>query len=172
MRKPRVVRHAVTQPTDQSYRLIPLTQGQTAIVDAEDFAWLSQWNWCAVRRNSLGKFYAMRGQHVSMHRMILDCKSYVDHINRDTLDNRRINLRMCSKKQNAYNRISTKNKSGFKGVPMYKAHRNGWVAQITVNYKYWYLGTFPTKEEAAVAYDKAAKELMGEFAALNFPETA
>src|SRR5258706_13665947 len=60
MPKPRVVRHEVTQPLNESYRLIPLTQNQNAIVDVEDFEWLSQWYWMAMFSPEADTFYVIR----------------------------------------------------------------------------------------------------------------
>src|ERR1700719_1891410 len=127
MPKQRVVRHAVTQPSDQSYRLIPLTQGQNAIVDAADYEWLNQWNWFADWSEPTKSFYARRHKKtedghypiVRMSREILKCGpgEEPDHKNHDTLDNRRENLRLSTHSQNCCNkRISPKNTSGFIGV--------------------------------------------------------
>ena len=71
MPKLRVKRHAVTQPLDQSYRLIPLTQGQNAIVDVEDFEWLDQWNWCAQWTGR--HFYAVRHDGIELRSMAECC---------------------------------------------------------------------------------------------------
>src|SRR5882762_1985840 len=101
----RVSRHEVTQPLDESYRLIPLTQGQNAIVDAADFEWLSKWNWQAQWDEHTKGFYARRalygGGAVIMHRLIYKspCKQ-VDHKNHNTLDNRKLNLRGCNQQEN------------------------------------------------------------------------
>lgn len=86
----------------------------------------------------------------------------VDHINGDRLDNRRLNLRVCTRSSNAKN---TSTKVGYKGV--HKNHRGKWIAQITKNYNCHHLGTFRTAEEAAIAYNDAASILHGEFARLN-----
>jgi hypothetical protein len=174
--KYRVKRHAVQQPLDQSYRLIPLTQGQNAIVDTKDFDWLNQWNWCARWDKDTKSFYAMRKirkgdrwPDVMMARVILGCKPRKDsdHINHDTLDNRRNNLRSATRSQNKANSDKYKgNKSGFKGV-----HRGGrkWIACIMHNGKRRVLGRFYSAKEAARAYDQGAKRAFGEFAFLNFP---
>src|SRR5712664_3648473 len=117
MPKRRVLRHEVTQPSDTSYRLIPLTQGKNAIVDTKDFEWLSQWNWCAECVD--GYFYAIRRsfrKRISMHGAILKIKTGEegDHRNHDTLDNRRKNIRRCTRTQNARNvRKPWDNRSGF-----------------------------------------------------------
>ena len=99
------------------------------------------------------------------HRLVMGLpKGLVDHINRDTRDNRIINLRLCSHAENLRNRGKTKaNTSGFKGVTYSKA-RNKWVAQIKKNYKTHFLGYFASAEAAADAYNKAALELFGDYA--------
>lgn len=170
----RVMRHAVTQPLDPSYRLIPLTQGQNAIVDAEDFDWLSRWNWCAQWEERTQSFYAVRGEKKNgrnktfkMHRVILDCipGELGDHENHDTLDNRRRNLRKCTYSQNAQNSRRRFSSRGFRGVTPYKGR---WLARICINRKSIIIGTFDTPKGAANAYDEAAKRLHGEFAMTNF----
>lgn len=174
MQKPRVKRHAVTQPSDPSYRFIPLTQNQNAIVDAADYEWLNQWNWQAAWREACKSFYAHRTQHthgefIGMHSLIMNCKN-VDHKNHDTLDNRRGNLRRCTTSQNHYNRAKApSNKSGFKGV-CWSKEMHKWVVQIKVAKKNTVVGYFTSVEDAARAYDEAAKKLHGEFAYLNFPQ--
>ncbi len=93
---------------------------------------------------------------------------YVDHINGDTLDNRRENLRPATHQQNTWNRkLATNNTTGFKGV--YRTPAGTFMAQICKDGHIHRLGTFPTAEAAGHAYDDAAVELFGEFAALNFP---
>lgn len=105
-----------------------------------------------------------------MHRIVLDAPqgTLVDHKNGDRLDNRRCNLRLATRSQNAAN---TPPKPGrLKGVFFDKA-RNLWQARIMVNWKERYIGRFLTQEEAARAYDLKAREYFGEFAALNYPES-
>ena len=168
MPKQRVVRHAVTQPLDKPYRFIPLTQRQNAIVDIGDFEWLNQWNWCAVWDSDCKSFRAFRKGGVrAMHRFIMECSSkeeQVDHKNHDTLDNRRENLRKCSKDQNAKNRRARKI---IKGVHFHK-RLGKWEARIRVGKKNHYLGLFLSQKDAAIAYDKAATKYFGEFACLNY----
>lgn len=93
---------------------IKLTQGKVALVDDADYDWLNQWNWYAKRPWYGGHFYAARGPRkngkrttVYMHRLITNCpRDYeVDHINADTLDNRRANLEIVTKKQNLDRRM-------------------------------------------------------------------
>jgi hypothetical protein len=98
----------------------------------------------------------------------------VDHINGNGLDCRRENLRLCTAKENAHNRKPwAKAKiSKFKGVTRYHPRRPGWDAQICSDGKVLYLGHFATEEEAARAYDSAARDAFGDFALLNFQVAA
>ena len=176
MPKRRVKRHSVVQPLDKSYRLIPLTQGQNAIVDAADFEWLSQWVWYAQWKRSTRSFYARRSgprpkRGIKMHRVIMKFSEgkEVDHINHDTLDNRKNNLRICTREQNARNfKQDVRNSTGFWGVFEEKG-RITWRATFKVKGKRIKLGNYATKEEAAHAYDAAARQHYGEFARVNFP---
>lgn len=164
-----VKRHPVVQPQNESYRLIPLTQGKNAIVDIADFEWLNQWNWIAWK-SLTGHFYARRwadGEHISMHRLILglDDGEMGNHKNENSLDNRRENLRECDSSKNVCNRgLRSDNKTGYKGV--YPCN-SGWRARIRLNGKGFHIGCFRTPQEAAIAYNQAAERLFGEFAKIN-----
>jgi hypothetical protein len=153
-------------------RLIPLTRGLFAIVDAEDYPRLSQFTWFAEGTNS--NYYAVRkenGKSIKMHRQILNAPDHlvVDHINHNSLNNRKINLRLATFTQNCQNqrRLSHRT-SRYKGVHWHKRLKK-WAAQITANKKTHHLGYFTNEIDAAKAYDKAAKKYHGDFAALNFP---
>lgn len=166
-------------PPNDNVRYIPLTKGKFALVDSADFEWLGQYKWSARLGARKGKFYAQRNimlgnrqqRTVQMHRVILgvdDPSVEVDHINGDGLVNTRENLRVATHSQNQQNQGPSRvNKSGFKGVWQ---RGNRWYAQIRANHKTHHLGGFSTPEEAARAYDKAARELHGEFAFLNFAQ--
>jgi len=103
-------------------RTLPISHGYTVLVDDEDYAWLSQWQWTASQ--SRDRVYASRQQrsgreqhHIYMHREILgitDAGFHVlgDHINHDTLDNRRENLRVVNRTQNTQNRSGATKASG------------------------------------------------------------
>lgn len=161
---------------------IPLTNRKRekiyAIVDKEDFELLSKVKWqLHMPRKAHYTYYALRTVTVKgkrscqwMHREVLrlrDPKAKVDHIDGNGLNNRRKNLRVASISQNGLNsRLRMDNKSGYKGVWKPKG-ASGWIAGIGQNYKSIHIGTFPTKEEAALAYNKKAKELFGEYARMN-----
>lgn len=129
---------------------IKLTNGQYALVDDQDYEWLSQWSWhpsCgyAGRNNGYGI------KKTLMHRLILNAPDgvEVDHINRDRLDNQRANLRLASRSINQQNKGMQKNNtSGYKGVSWHK-NCSRWVAYIQRDGKIQRLGTFKTIEEAA-----------------------
>jgi hypothetical protein len=160
-------------------REIPLTQGKVAIVDDDDYERLAKYKWCTYRSET-GTWYVVRGEmstrgyrHVRMHRAVLNAKpgEHCDHINGNGLDNRKSNLRIATNQQNSWNR-----RKPINGIARYKGVRakqsNGkWTAQITIGGHHRYIGTFPTQEEAARAYDKAAMAVFGEYAKLNFPHS-
>lgn len=146
--------------------LVTLTKGQRALIDTADVHLVCGYNWYA--NASTSGYYAAReqdGEIILMHRLITGARegSDVDHENRHTLDNRRSNLRVCTRAQNCANRRGwTANKTGFKGVWA----RNGYfMATIQVNKKSRHLGPFATADEASAAYLAAAREAYGEFAA-------
>lgn len=150
---------------------IKLTQGKFAIVDDDDYEKISKYKWCfsssggyAERRESRN----LGGRIMRMHRFILNAPTgkMVDHINMKGLDNRKENLRLCTKAENMRNRNKTKlNKSGYKGV--YLDFNNQWKAQIRVGGKTYNLGRFDEKKQAALAYNKRALLEFGEFANIN-----
>ncbi len=158
------------------YCEIPLTQNRVAKVDPADYIWLSQFRWCC--KVGRDRCYAIRHiqdhgrtKRIHMHRQIMDTADDMicDHINHDGLDNRRDNLRNCTLEQNNANRRSSPNAtSPYIGVS-YCRKREKWVAYIKHRGRSRFLGQFDQPEDAARAHDKAAWELWGEFANLNFP---
>ena len=154
-------------------KLIPLTQGRFAIVDAEDYGRLNQYKWhvCKNRRAE----YAVRGsgpKNIKMHRLLLNAPPHllVDHRDRNGLNNRKANLRLCTNKENTRNsRPNLKGSSRFKGVSWHKKTKK-YNATIQKNGKRYSLGCYADEIEAAVVYDIKAMELFGEFAYFNFPK--
>jgi len=154
-------------------RLIPLSYGKWAIVDAADYGRLSSYKWCAVKekRNWYAKTLDKDCNRLALHRLIMDAPKglVVDHIDHNCLNNRRSNLRLCTQKQNNCNTLPRKGcSSKYKGVSFNKA-RKRFIAYIQHNKKRYFLGYFDDEIDAAKAYDKAAKKFFGEFAYLNFP---
>ena len=155
---------------------LPLTRGYEAIVDEADGLRFQHQKWCATTTRS-GHTYAMRRERdedgtrrpVMLHRAVMNAPSGmdVDHINGDTLDCRRANLRLATRSQNTANRHrATKAVSQLRGVT--KNNRGDkWRAMITLNRRRILLGSFETKELAAAAYNAAAERLFGEFASPN-----
>ena len=162
-----------------SFRKIPLTRGKFAIVDPEDYPRLAKYKW-HLAKSPYGS-YAVRWKRIKakntrkriwMHREIIHVPANLlcDHINRDSLDNRKANLRPATVSQNLCNRSKTKSKtrSKYKGLEWDRIQRK-WKARIQVNNKKIYLGSFTSETAAAKAYDSAAKKYHREFANLNFP---
>jgi len=140
---------------------IPLTQGKYAIVDNEDYDWLMTWNWYAVISKSQIKdswrAYASSGQqcHLAMHRllMIYPPGLEIDHINHNSLDNQKHNLRITTHRGNLSNKRY--NKAKYTGVkkavnPALTSIR--WQSRIWFNGKREHLGMFDTEIEAHYAY--------------------
>jgi hypothetical protein len=158
---------------------IELTQGKVALVDDEDYEWLSKWSWCYFKYPKASTGYASRTDRsggkqrkVLMHREILHAGEgeIVDHRDMDGCNNVRSNLRLASKSQNNANRYRQKNTvSRYKGL-FRSGRKRPWGAQITVDGRRIRIGYFDTEEEAAMAYDAAARKYFGEFARLNFPD--
>lgn len=105
---------------------------------------------------------------IYMHRLIMEAPTGmdVDHKNGNTLDNRRSNLRICTRQENLRNRHKIRGFSKFKGVRWHKQNRN-WRAGIKVDSKDIHIGCFKSEILAAKAYNKAAKKYFGEYARLN-----
>jgi len=148
--------------------VIPLSRNLYAIVDTEDMERLSVCGWYASWCHH--NFYATStvGQ-IRMHRFLLGCSKgdgkVVDHINHNSLDNRKCNLRICTHTQNMQNATKLAGCSSiYKGV---RKRNWGWEACIYYNKKYIYLGTWITEEDAARAYNREAIKLFGAFANLN-----
>jgi hypothetical protein len=164
---------------------IELTQGQWALVDDEDYEFLNQWKWYAHKRGNT--YYAVRGNKnkikdnintISMHReiVILSPNMEVDHIDGNGLNNQKYNLRICFHNENMLNqgkRNSRNPSSKYIGVFMIKSKYKDkeyfyWTAQITLNGRKKYLGTFKTELDAAIARDLTVIENNSSYHKLNF----
>lgn len=154
---------------------ISLSKGHVAIVDDEDFERLSKHKWYADVKTS-DQIYAKTSRFlgadrkVYLHRLVAGAThrhEYVDHIDGNTLNNQKQNLRICTNAQNISNGKSHKGSiSRFKGVTFCKEKRK-WASAIGVNYKTIHLGRFENETDAALAYNEGAKKYHGEFARLN-----
>lgn len=150
--------------------------GMEAIVDDEDFDFLNQFKWHSQKGSKT--YYAVRWlwdgrgertRYVAMHRAVLgiiDPKKDIDHKDRNGLNNQRSNLRLCPSK--GFNIANGLPQKGRKWKGCYLSKSNRWIAKIAAIY----LSSHDTEEEAARAYDEAAKKRYGEFARLNFPNQA
>jgi hypothetical protein len=164
---------------------VPLTKGKVSLVDDIDSD-LSNVNWYYQTSQCHKLGYAQRTarrRHVWMHRVILErilsrellSSETVDHINCNSLDNRRSNLRLADQYQQKANTPKQSSSNGlptysrYKGVTWYR-HISKWAARIQCHNVERHLGVFSSEFDAAKAYDRAARECFGEFAKLNFPD--
>lgn len=154
-------------------KLINLTKGYQAIVDDDDFCALSKVKWYAlVTKHGVYAVRDVKNKKTPrttylMHRVIANCPDdkVIDHINHNTLDNRRENLRVCSQSENCANTRKKSNgkTSPYKGVFYSKSHKK-YRTRIMKNGKIIELGLFSNPEEASKVYNQAAKMHLGEFA--------
>lgn len=159
-------------PPVDGARWVSLGKGRFTLVDADLFERVNEHTWWHGRRSA----YNQRGKkRMSLHHFVTGIPEHViiDHRNRDPLDNRRENLRIATLSQNGMN--SRKRHHGGPPTSKYKGvwwdkEKSKWAAMIRANKKAYALGRFTVEEEAARAYDRAAKRLHGEFALLNFLE--
>lgn len=151
---------------------ITLTKKKFAIVDDNDFESINKYKWCFSGRN-----YAIRRvgnsrkntKIILMHRQIMSVPKgmITDHINGNGLDNRRINLRICTNIQNLQNQsLRSDNTSGYKGV-CWDKKRNAFMSYINISGVRKYLGRFKSIIDAKNAYNSTASEYFGEYAKLN-----
>lgn len=156
-------------------KLIELTKGYQTTVDDEDYNRLSSIKWKA--RISGHRIYALRNKYVKgkyitvyMHREILNIKNskkHIDHIDGNSLNNCKNNLRIVSSKENTYNRqANISSTSKYKGVSWNK-NVEKWIAQIQINKKKIHLGCYIREIDAALAYNNAAIKYYGQYAWLN-----
>jgi hypothetical protein len=144
-------------------QLIPLTKGYHAVVDDHDFERVAAYKWMVSAPSSNGKVrYAQRTIRVGgkkktilMHRFITGCPPdlEVDHIDGDGLNNRNVNMKIVTSRENMQN-LHMQKSSRFPGVSWDKLNGQ-WRAQINLRGRVIYLGLYPSEEEAAQEYIKA-----------------
>jgi hypothetical protein len=155
---------------------IHMIHGHVALVDDEDVEWLNQNKWHVNSAGYPRRAWRKGGKSrtMTMHRAIMKPGAglEVDHINGNKLDNRRANLRICTRMENARNMPPkrTRKHCPFKGVKRLEGLPSPWGAFIRVNGVMLQLGWFKHPEEAALAYDLAAREHYGAFARCNCPD--
>lgn len=156
---------------------IALSNGGYALVSDKDHPYLRHSKWSRRRKRSTSDvWYAMRWNpetriNIPMQRDILGSREgyLIDHRDGNGLNNMRSNLRFSTPLQNNRNRkIPSHNTTGYKGLRYYPFGKGGcWMARIKIFGRYIQLGYYKTKEEAAIAYNIAAKKHFGAFARLN-----
>ena len=140
--------------------------GIDVVIDSEDLEKIQTRAWQNSGNNYFKTNY--KNKNLYLHRFIMgEPEGFaIDHINHNKLDNRKSNLRICTRAENQWNRgLQKNNSSGYKGITFNKT-KGKWQSYIKHNKKNVFVGHFNTPEEAYAAYCKAAKELHGEFARL------
>ena len=154
-----------------------IIKGFSVLIDEDDFERVSQYNWGVINSRGLIYIYSGRGKNsplgngkiLGIHRFIMNAPigKVVDHINHNTLDNRKSNLRICTIGENAINRSPNKRGySKYKGVS-WDTDCKKWTAVVSKNKKTVYKKRFKTEMEAAIAYNENALIHHGEFAHIN-----
>ena len=142
-----------------------------ALVDNENYEWLNSFKWYLCNGYArTSKKINNKVEKIFLHHLIMGKpinKMEVDHIDRNGLNNQKLNLRIATHSQNNMNKPSYNNvTSKYKGVHWFKRDKK-WVVQIGINGKHYHVGKFDNEIDAAKAYNKKAIELHGEFAYLN-----
>jgi hypothetical protein len=152
---------------------ITMTNGVRTIVDDDMHEMYGKYNWTQHTKGFACRSMKMEGKWktVFLHRLVMNVPQgkEVDHINGDRLDNKKSNLRICSREDNAKNRMKRyDSQQPFKGIRLRKGR---WEVNLQCDKKAYYLGRYNTAIEAAKVYDKYAKKYFGQFARFNLNET-
>lgn len=143
-------------------------KGYNVIIDDEDYERVNKYSWNIHKNYVRTTIYIPEKKEIRLHRLLLGIENSdvdIDHINGNTLDNRKQNLRPCSHSENMQNcKKYINNTSDYKGVNFIN---NKWLARIQVNNKRIFLGYFNTPEKAYEAYCEASKKYHGEFGRLE-----
>lgn len=157
--------------------IIKLSQNKYSLIDNEDFDKISKYKWSYDKYAFRVDWSGNKPKKILLHRFIMDVPKNmeIDHINRDKLDNRKSNLRIVTKQQNSLNRNKPKFKITAEKVSIYKGvswisnkkRIKRWRSYISFKGKHYFIGLFKEEKDAALAYNKKAIELHGNFAKLN-----
>jgi AP2 domain. len=154
---------------------IPLTRGQVALIDDADYPLVSQHVWRAQQaRRGSEKFYATSGggsgvkPQIWLHKIVLGTNNEVDHIDGNSLNCCRDNLREASHAQNGSNKGKNSTKTSSRYIGVFPRKNGKWFALVGHNYRRHYVGTFSSEDEAARARDDFARAISGGYARSNF----
>lgn len=150
---------------------VPLTNGGSTIVDCEEYARVIQYKWYRfdTKRTSYARQTSHKYGKLFLHQFLLGFDQELDHIDGNGLNNQKSNLRKLTHQQNTFGQRKRlgEHTSIYKGVYWGGGKKKPWRAQICINGKSKYLGSFETEWEAAEVYDNYAQEIFGEFARKN-----
>lgn len=144
------------------------TKGERFYFDKEDYDLINKYSWSKTEAGYIMAWDGNKQQFIYLHRLVtglIDDKEYVvDHMNHNTVDNQKENLRICTHRENIINsKLSKNNKTGVVGIS-YRPDFSKWIARIMVNYKTLHLGSFEDFDDAVRARQAAEKKYFGEFA--------
>lgn len=145
------------------------SKGESFCFDLEDYDKIKEICWFITSNGYVKGRDTNTGKYLSMHRFVMDCPNnmVVDHIDHNTTNNRKNNLRICTQHENTMNcKIPTNNTSGTKGVS-YDSFYQKWNASIRINYKNKNLGYFDSIENAIKARREAEKKYFGEYSCID-----
>ena len=158
------MRKSNTYDLSGEYGIGCTSKGEEFYFDLEDYDKIKNCYWY---KNDQGYLLSYtKNKTLRMHKLFVDGK-YIDHINGKTFDNRKSNLRIVNKSQNAMNKgLQNNNTSGVTGVYWHK-QSNKWIAYITVDGEYIYLGSYNNFEDAVKVRKEAEEKYFGEYSYNN-----